>query len=348
MPITLLKRFAIILFITLLLFGIFFGRIITTSLENNQIGRSKQVTAKFIAENAKQAFLPGELNTPKYGPDYIRYAAKISSLTIGNDVDRIKVWNPGMQVVWSDRKELVGLEFSDNTDLRRAIAGEIVSKVKVPDKTENIFEMDFGRVIELYVPVMRNGTVDAIFEVYLNLDALYEDINAQKKTVWIWTVAGLTAIFALLSGIVGKASKRIELQTEEIKRSEERIRNLINAAKDGIVSINKAGKVILFNKAAEQMFGYSASEMIGKSPQTLIPPHYRQTYDQGWNLYVTIRAAKIARKTMYFKGLRKDGTVFPVELSLFVSGTANNMIGTAIIRDVTERKVVQDRLRENL
>jgi PAS domain S-box-containing protein len=244
-------------------------------------------------------------------------------------------------VIWSDRKELVGLEFRDNADLRRALGGEIVSKVKVPDKTENLFEADFGRVVEMYVPIIRNGTADTIFEVYLNLDTLYEDINGQKKTVWIWTVVGLTAIFSLLSGVVGSASRRIESQTEEIRRSEERIRDLVNAATDGIISINKAGRVVLFNKAAEQIFGYSASEIVGKTPEALIPPHYRQAYEEGWNLYLRIRAAKIAGKSMHFKGVRKDGSMFPLELSLFVSGTANTMMGTAIVRDLSERKVVR-------
>lgn len=332
--ITLFKRFAVVLFITLLLFGIVFGRIITASLESNMVSRSKQITAHFIAQNAKHGFIAKEFTSPKYGQDYVRFAAKMKSLTIGNDVIRIKVWNSRMQVIWSDRQELVGREFTDNADLRRAIAGEIVSKVKTPDKAENVYEADFGRVLELYIPIISNGTTDAIFEVYLNLDSLYEDINAQKKTVWIWTVFGLTAIFSLLSNIVGRASKRIESQTVEIKRSEERIRDLINAATDGIISINKAGKVVLYNKAAEHLFGFSAAEMIGKSPEALIPAYYRQPYEEGWNLYLRIRAAKIAGKSMLFKVMRKDGSLLPVEVSLFVSGTASNMIGTAIVRNV--------------
>lgn len=339
MPITFFKRFAIILFITLLFFGFLFGRIITASLEKNTIKRSKQITAHFIAQNVKHAFMPGELSTPKFGPDYGAFAARIKALTIGSDVDRIKVWNTRMQVVWSDRQELVGMDFTDNADLARAISGDIVSKMKVPDKRENIFEANFGRVLEIYIPIMRNGATDAVFEVYLDLDTLYEDIEAQKRTVWMGTVIGLTVIYAVLSGIVGRASRRMELQTEQIKQSEERIRDLINSTREGIVSINKAGKIVLFNKAAEQMFGYSASEMAGKSPDVLIPAAQRQAYEEGWNLYLRIRAAKIAGKALYFRGVRKDGTEFPLELSLFVSGAANLMIGTAIIRDLTERKV---------
>ena len=335
MPITLFKRFAIILFITLLIFGVSFSRIITTSLENNMVSRSRQIAAHFIAQNVKHGFMPEELSAPKYGTDYVRFAAKVKALTIGNDVERIKVWNSKMRVIWSDRQELVGLEFPDNEDLKRAMGGETVSKVKIPDKTENIFEKGFGRILEIYIPIIRNGSVDAVFEAYLNLDILYEDINAQKRKIWLWTVVGLTAIFSLLSGIVGNASRRIESQNKEIKRSEERIRDLINSATDGIISIDKAGTVMLFNKAAEQMFGYSVSEMVGRSPEVLIPPQYRLSYDEGWNLYLRIRAAKIAGKAVHFKGLRKDGTTFPLELSLFVSGTANTMVGTAIVRSLS-------------
>jgi PAS domain S-box-containing protein len=334
-PITLFKRFAILLFITLLIFGVSFSRIITTSLENNMVSRSRQIAAHFIAQNVKHGFMPEELSAPKYGTDYVRFAAKVKALTIGNDVERIKVWNSKMRVIWSDRQELVGLEFPDNEDLRRAMGGETVSKVKIPDKTENIFEKGFGRILEIYIPIIRNGTVDAVFEAYLNLDTLYEDINAQKRKIWLWTVVGLTAIFSLLSGLVGNASRRIESQNKEIKRSEERIRDLINSATDGIISIDKAGTVILFNKAAEQMFGYSVSEMVGRSPEVLIPPQYRLSYDEGWNLYLRIRAAKIAGKAVHFKGQRKDGTTFPLELSLFVSGTANTMVGTAIVRSLS-------------
>jgi PAS domain S-box-containing protein len=331
-PITLFKQFSIILFAVLLLVGVLFGRMVTTSLEKNMVNRSKQITAHFIAQNVSHSFLPGELSAPKYDEEYLLLASRIKSMTIGNDVERIKVWNTEMQVTWSDRKELVGLHFTDNADLRRAIEGETVSKVKVPDKSENVYEAGFGRVVELYVPIIRSKTVDAVFEVYVNLDNLYEDINAQKRTVWLWSFIGSAAVFFLLSGIVGKASRRIESQNGEITRSEEMIRAIIDSAKDGIVSIDRAGKVVLFNKAAEQLFGYSASEVVGNTPCLLVPLYDRQSYGEGWDLYLRIRAAKIADRSARFTGLRKDGTLFLMDLSLFVSGKGSNMIGTAIIR----------------
>lgn len=344
--ITLIQKFSLLCLAVLVLFGIVFGWIITTSLEHNLLDRSKKVTAIIVSEEVQKELADTDLITPKMGSEFDAFAERVKHLSLGPDIVRIKVWNKGQVVVWSDEKRLVGQRFPDNEELKGALNGEITSEISTLKKSEQKFERQFKRLLELYVPIRFNGKTDieTVFEIYQNLDHLYADISHLKSIVWTSVISGFVFLYLILFGIVWRASRHIEAQTKEIVQSEERYRSLVRSAHDGIVAIDRKGKVILFNEAAVKMFGYSPEEVIGEPLTMLLPEQYITKHIGGVSRFFETGETTLIGKTIEMEGSRRDGQAFPVELSLSASGVEDSLIVTEIIRDISERKAIQEQL----
>lgn len=344
---TLLQGFTILCLAALVVFGIILGLIVTANLEQDMVTRAKQTTAATVLHEVTKEF-PIESWEPKTGTDYDVFTAKVGHLTFGPDVVRVKVWNKGKFVVWSDDRRLVGEQFLDNDELTDALNGEIKSEISRLDKNEQQFEASFGRLLELYVPVRFEGQTDiaVVFEIYQNLDPLYVDISANRREVWISIIVGFSLLFTILVGIVRGASRRITRQNQDIVVSEKKYHSLVDSAQDAIVSIDSSGTIVLFNEAAHKMFGYSTEEAIGKSIIMLLPENYRTSHQLSLQQFLRSTSTTIAGNIADIEGLRKNGQQFPMELSLSASEIDDNRLITEIIRDISERKAMQAQLIE--
>ena len=122
--------------------------------------------------------------------------------------------------------------------------------------------------------------------------------------------------------------------------------DLLSLIGDGIVSINETGRIILFNRAAEEMFGFTAAEVMDEPIEFLLPDRFHETHRHEIHDY----AAKVsAPRTMGHKrevvGRRSDGSEFPVEATLCRRVIDGTLILTVAIRDVTERKLLEEQRR---
>ncbi len=127
--------------------------------------------------------------------------------------------------------------------------------------------------------------------------------------------------------------------------SDQRIRELLEAAPDAIMQVDERGHIILLNRVAEAMFGYSREELLGQPVEILIPDDLRVRHMQhreGYQHHPTTRAMGIG---MTLEGQRKNGSRFPVEISLSPSESEEGFRVTAIIRDTSERKLTEERMR---
>ncbi|MGC9259265.1 MAG: PAS domain S-box protein [Phycisphaerae bacterium] len=140
---------------------------------------------------------------------------------------------------------------------------------------------------------------------------------------------------ALLIGV--DVTGRAEI-TEALRRSESHIRAIVETAVDAIITIDAAGAVESFNPAAEHIFGYLASEVIGRKVDMLMPEPYCHEHQRYVENYLRTGHAKIIGIGREVTGLRKDGTTFPMYLAVGEQKTPDGIHFTGIIRDITERK----------
>jgi PAS domain S-box-containing protein len=121
-----------------------------------------------------------------------------------------------------------------------------------------------------------------------------------------------------------------------------RLRAIVDAATDGIVSANPAGDIIDINRAVERMFGYAASELLGQPLTVLMPARFHAPHRSGLARFLATRTPRVIGHTIELVGVRKDGGEFPLELSLAVCETPEGLIFTGILRDVTDRQLAEE------
>jgi PAS domain S-box-containing protein len=126
---------------------------------------------------------------------------------------------------------------------------------------------------------------------------------------------------------------------------EKRFRELLEAAPDAIMQVDAEGRIILLNRVTEDMFGYARDELLGQPVELLIPQELHARHAEHRVNYRQNPMTRTMGSGLALEGIRKDGSRFPVEISLSPSATEEGFRVTAIIRDTTERRAVEERLR---
>ena len=126
--------------------------------------------------------------------------------------------------------------------------------------------------------------------------------------------------------------------TAALRDAEERMRAILETAVEGIITIDERGNMELVNPAAEKIFGYSAAEMVGRNVNMLMPAPHREAHDGYIANYLHTGEAKVIGIGREVAGRRKDGSTFPMELSVSEVRLAHRRLFTGFVRDITERK----------
>jgi len=127
----------------------------------------------------------------------------------------------------------------------------------------------------------------------------------------------------------------------------ERYRAIVQAAQDGIILGDQDGNILSWNEAAQNMFGYTAEEVVGNPLTRLMPHRYRQAHQQGLERVRSTGEMRVVGKTVELHGLRKGGEEFPIELSLSRSVETEEVFYCGIIRDISERKLAEQSLKDS-
>jgi PAS domain S-box-containing protein len=126
-----------------------------------------------------------------------------------------------------------------------------------------------------------------------------------------------------------------------LTESQERFRSLVESATDAIVVADHRGRIVSWNRAASTLFGYAEAEVLGRPLTDLMPARYRDAHQKGLQRLRAGGEARLIGKVVELEGLRKDGSEFPLELSLATWQTQTETFFSGIIRDISERKQVQ-------
>jgi PAS domain S-box-containing protein len=132
---------------------------------------------------------------------------------------------------------------------------------------------------------------------------------------------------------------------EALQASEEKFRGLAETASDAIVSANSRGEIVYFNRTAERMFGYSAGEILGRPLSLLMPERVRAAHTRGFERFLGTGDARVLGKTVGMEGLRKDGSEFPLQISLSTWRTREDVFFGGILSDSSERQKAEEKFK---
>src|SRR5262245_4599613 len=139
-----------------------------------------------------------------------------------------------------------------------------------------------------------------------------------------------------------KAMLELSRRQDDLRASELRFRSVVQSAADAIILADETGKIVFWNKGAETIFGYIEDEILGAQIETLLPETYRAHHQESFERFRLTGRSQIIGKTVELQGLKKDQSLFPLELSLASWTNGVGTMFTAIIRDISERRRAEE------
>ena len=211
--------------------------------------------------------------------------------------------------------------------MTRAVSGETGTIITADYRSQS--------VVAAYGPVGDLG-----LGMVLKMDAaeIFQPIREQLQLA-------LGVLFVIVAGGTVLLRSRVRPLATKLVDAEKRYRTLTDAATDAIVSADSRGTIVYFNPAAEQIFGYAAKEVAGEPLTILMPASYRSAHERGFARFLATGKGEALGKTLELAARRKDGSEFPIEISLSAWSAAGEQFFTAILRDITSRKEAAEALR---
>lgn len=171
---------------------------------------------------------------------------------------------------------------------------------------------------------------------------------------WLILFGGLLFSVFITIGIVQLIRRReivealVNRRTIELKQSEEQHRAVVENAVDGLLTIDSKGLIEKFNFAAQRIFGYRLDEVMGKNIKILMPEPYHGEHDGYLSNYHNTGTKKIIGIGRQVEGRRKDGSTFPLDLSVSEMNFGSDKKFSGIVRDITERVALEEERKKFL
>ncbi len=147
---------------------------------------------------------------------------------------------------------------------------------------------------------------------------------------------------------VKQRTVELERAAEEIRESDEKFRKITTSAQDAILMMDNDGNISNWNEAAEKIFGYSSEEVLGKELHNfLAPKRFYQTHIAAFGKFKITGQGLVVGKTLELTAVKKDGTEFPIELSLSAVKLKGKWNAIGIVRDIIERKRKEEEIKRN-
>jgi protein-histidine pros-kinase len=245
------------------------------------------------------------------------------ALTI-RDVDgTIRFWNHGAEALygWS-RKEAVGRLSHD------------LLQTQFPETLESIETKTArtGRWVGELRQTRRDGTA----------------VTVLSRWTARWGKDGRAELLELNTDITERKGfeRALEEKNRKLEQASRRFQALLESAPDGIIIADADGEIVLINSQTEALFGYPREKLLHRPVETLLPERFRATHPSHRDAYAAKPKARPMGAGLELYGLRRDGTEFPVEISLSPIETEEGLFVISSVRDATERKKIEHTLQE--
>lgn len=244
-----------------------------------------------------------------------------------------------------------------------------IAEVSVMEETANIITGVYlsaignfcGLNVSQTIPVVSSTTLQALTDEIkakgdhlkgMELIAIINELAVAERRIITYLLLALSEeALKILSLKIAEARRRLEIKEleEKVVQRTLEFHTVVETASDAIICIEAPDTIYLWNKKAEEMFGYPAAEAIGKQlHQFIVPEKYREKAREGYKTFFQTGRGPVVGNTVELSGLRRDGTEFPVELSVSAMNIGGEWHATGIIRDVTERKRAEETLKQRL
>jgi len=150
---------------------------------------------------------------------------------------------------------------------------------------------------------------------------------------------------AMLETKVTQRTQELARSLAELQENLESARALAQTASDAIITSDQSQTILSWNRAAEHIFGFTQEEALGQNLKLIIPERYRDQHMQGMMRSLAGGPRRVLGQAVELHGVRKDGSEFPLELSLSSWSNSKSKMFAAIIRDISERKRMENKLR---
>ena len=215
------------------------------------------------------------------------------------------------------------------------------SKDELLTNLEALFTEDSKRTFAEQLVLIANN------ETHYEGECVNKTVDGKELDVYLqWSVTeeyqeDYSVVFVSLIDIT-----KIKKAERALEESEEKFRTISNSANDAIVMIDTLGEINFWNRAAEIIFGTTSSEVIGKQlHEVLAPQRYKNAFQKGFKQFQKTGKGNVIGKTIEMFAKHKDGSEFPVELSVTGIKIKDQWNGLSIIRDISERKKSEEENR---
>ena len=230
---------------------------------------------------------------------------------------------------------IVPLDADHAAPIRRALAGESGWLIG-PDYRGVLVMAAYEPVRELRLGLVAKVDLSEVRAPFLGT------AGTAAGVALLVVVLGAILVLRLTNPIV----RRLEKGSEELRSSELRIRAIMDAAVDALITIDQAGTVISLNRSAVGLFGYSENELVGRNVKMLMPEPYHSEHDGYLRRYLETARATVLGSRREVVGRRKDGTTFPMDLAVSEALTPSGRAFVGCVRDISDRKRAESEILE--
>ena len=175
--------------------------------------------------------------------------------------------------------------------------------------------------------------------VFIDVFLVYSCVRSRKE---MWSIAERQAKLeetnATIEQTVEERTRDLQERTNELQQACEQKNAIVQTALDAVVGMDPEGRITGWNSQAEQIFGYSAAEVLGRSmSETIIPERLRAQHEAGFRKYQATGISKVLNNRIEISAIRRNGNEFPVELSIAPIRNGAETSFSAFVRDITDR-----------